>query len=402
MKKLIVLSILIGSVFSCKKVTDPIEPVKPIIVLPETISAPNLYVTQGYSELNNNSAVITSDGNILMIITNENINYLVKLTKSGNEIWKKTYGALVESDSVAVIEQNNAYFILSITKQDYTNKKNDLILIKTDTQGEQIWSKSYGSYYWDDFFALRATADGNLVIAGYVLEEAQVASCFDKDLYLRKVDADGKVLWGRSYGLDGIEFQYRLTENQIGNINLHGLYHCQEYATSEIFEMDGQTGDWLTGYGQGSLNYELESKNVKQSTILLSDGSYMTCGTKMGNGYSQLHIVKTDEYGKVKWEREYGENNRSESGYCLVENSDGSIVICGVSGDSQEESNEVMLLKIGSKGNLIWFKKFGKAFKDYALNLLKDGDDYYITGTNNLSGKNVFMTRIDKNGVFKP
>jgi hypothetical protein len=125
----------------------------------------------------------------------------------------------------------------------------------------------------------------------------------------------------------------------------------------------------------------------------------MTCGKHTVNGYNQLLVVKTDNIGNVIWEKEFGENNLSEEGNSIKQNSDGTFTITGASFDISSGQTNGILLKTDQNGHQLWFKKFGNLSSSRGVNLIKDNNnDNLITGQYN---DLIFITRTDNNGTFK-
>jgi hypothetical protein len=69
-------------------------------------------------------------------------------------------------------------------------------LIKTDSLGDTLWTRTYGGTESDYGRSLSKTSDGGYVIAGYTWSFG--AGRFDA--YLVKTDSLGYVLWDRTYG----------------------------------------------------------------------------------------------------------------------------------------------------------------------------------------------------------
>jgi len=72
----------------------------------------------------------------------------------------------------------------------------DVYLLKTDSWGDTIWTRSYGGRDWDFGRSVQQTSDGGYIIAGYT----DSFGAGSRDVYLLKTDSSGDTLWTRTYG----------------------------------------------------------------------------------------------------------------------------------------------------------------------------------------------------------
>ncbi|MCK4574490.1 MAG: hypothetical protein KAU36_08965, partial [candidate division Zixibacteria bacterium] len=77
-----------------------------------------------------------------------------------------------------------------------TYGNHDALLVKTDTEGNLLWQKTYGGAADDYATDITATSDGNFAMCG----STSSYGAGEEDAWLLKLDADGNVLWERTYG----------------------------------------------------------------------------------------------------------------------------------------------------------------------------------------------------------
>jgi len=75
-------------------------------------------------------------------------------------------------------------------------------LLKTDADGDTLWTRVYGWDLEDYAYSVRQTAEGGYVIVGYTL------SGRDQNIWLLKTDSGGDTLWTRTYGGTAFESGY--------------------------------------------------------------------------------------------------------------------------------------------------------------------------------------------------
>jgi hypothetical protein len=72
----------------------------------------------------------------------------------------------------------------------------DIFLIKTDANGNIIWAKTYGGTDYDYVYSVQQTSDGGYIVAGYTAS----FGAGDWNIFLIKTDAKGNIQWAKTYG----------------------------------------------------------------------------------------------------------------------------------------------------------------------------------------------------------
>jgi len=174
----------------------------------------------------------------------------------------------------------------------FLNDKPDLnaFLAKYDMSGEQIWNRTYGGTLDDVAYAV-CTADG----ATYVAGSTSSYGAGSQDTFLLKYDTDGNQVWNRTWG--GPESE---TVNSLSISMKNELYLCGEASS---FSTDGSAGTpraFINEYdtsgnmimsgiwGGGSRGQSAESVAISDS------GDVYFTGTVFGteDGDSDVFLVK--------------------------------------------------------------------------------------------------------------
>ena len=72
----------------------------------------------------------------------------------------------------------------------------DVYLVKTDSQGRETWSTTFGGSQADGGFSVQETSDGGYIIAGSTMSFGLGSS----DVYLVKTDSQGMETWSTTFG----------------------------------------------------------------------------------------------------------------------------------------------------------------------------------------------------------
>jgi len=122
--------------------------------------------------------------------------YVVKLDKQGKEQWYAAYGGKDDDTAHDLIAVKDGYLFVGTTESFGLNR-DDVYVVKTDKKGKILWQNTYGGNRDDEGYAVTQSPDGGYVIAGRS-ESFSRRNGFD--LYLFKIDTDGKLIWERTYG----------------------------------------------------------------------------------------------------------------------------------------------------------------------------------------------------------
>jgi hypothetical protein len=90
---------------------------------------------------------------------------LARLDKNGNLLWQKKYGGTANDQGLSLVSLPSGGFVLCGNTRSY-GSGGDVLLVKTDANGDTLWSKVYGTAGDDYGKVLELTAGGNYRING--------------------------------------------------------------------------------------------------------------------------------------------------------------------------------------------------------------------------------------------
>jgi Concanavalin A-like lectin/glucanases superfamily len=120
-----------------------------------------------------------------------------------------------------------------------------------------------------------------------------------------------------------------------------------------------------------------------------------------GKGGSDVWVGVTDQTGNLIWDKYFGGKDDDE-GYSIKKTNDGSYIIAGSTKSKSAGGLDAYVLKIDSKGSILWERAFGGTSNDEALavNQTRDGG-YILTGytkSNTAGEKDLWVIKLNSQG----
>jgi hypothetical protein len=122
--------------------------------------------------------------------------FLIKTDANGNLQWFKTYGGAWWEWFFPVQQTSDGGYILAGTTLSFGAGGGDAFLIKTDASGNLQWAKTYGGTVYDIAYSVQQTSDGGYIAVGRTYSFGAGVH----DIILIKTDANGNLQWAKTYG----------------------------------------------------------------------------------------------------------------------------------------------------------------------------------------------------------
>jgi hypothetical protein len=207
--------------------------------------------------------------------------------------------------------------------------------VKTDSNGDSLWSRSFGGEHSDVCLSVQQTNDEGYALIGQTVSFGSG----ENDLWLVKTDANGDSLWSRAFGTEGEESGSAVHQTADGDYILAGNSGQSNY----LLMKTSAQGDSLWSHSYGGDGWD--QCNLVQQTA--DGGYLLGGHTEsFGGGSWDYWIVKTDAYGDSLWSRSFGESS-SEECYAVQQSGDGGFVLAGFRAPSSSQHADFWLVKTG-------------------------------------------------------
>jgi len=292
-------------------------------------------IDAGYSVQQTNDGGYIVAGTIQDSATASAHLFIMKTNSNGDTLWTKSYGSNGNSYGYSVRQTNNNGFIIAGEIDSLGAGGYDALLIKTNSIGDTLWAKTYGGINDDGAESVELTMDGGYIITGYTNSFGAGGS----DVYLIKTDSIGDTLWTKTYGGTGGDFGYSVKQTSDGGYIIAGSFNNGLYYYLIKTNPDGDTL-WTKTYTDNSGFYPQSANSVQQT----NDGGYIIAGASLFQfeGFAQIDLVKTNSTGDTLWTKFYnggiyGPDNS------VQQTTDGGYIIAG--------RYDMLLIKTDANGN---------------------------------------------------
>lgn len=306
--------------------------------------------------------------------------------------FQKTYGDTVGNAGFSIQQTADAGYIIAGYTKGFS--LSDAYLIKTNNNGDTLWTQVFGGANDEEILSVRQTTDNGYILAGSTTS----FGAGNEDVYLIKTNTNGDTLWTRTFGTPNSDYALNVQQTTDNGYIVAGV--TSNFSSSWDFYMvkTNVNGDTLWTKKYGGVNADV-NYSMQQTT----DNGYILTGStsSFGAGGDDVYLIKTNSTGDTLWTKTYG-GSSNEIGYSVRQTTDGGYIVAGLTTSFGVGNEDVYLIKTNSLGDTLWTKTFGGANMDYANSIRQTSDGgFIITGyTESFGGGNgdAYLIKTDVNG----
>jgi hypothetical protein len=319
----------------------------------------------------------------------------INYTQIPDTLWTKIYDISIDLDEGKCVKEtkDGELIITGSSVPDGMNSAIDLVLLKTDNTGNMLWTKTYDRHFIEEGFAIEQTFDDGYVVGGRSLNVTgpNPPSDHDSQIWLLKADSNGDTLWSKTFGDTGHDYCTSLLQTQdsgyvlVGTKNSKLAYppncflDCNNYYSSVTWLLKTDaTGDmlWSKSFINGSYG-----NCIKQT----ADNGFIITGTRVSGNQIDISLIKINSVGDTAWTKIIGTADSLEFGKYIQPVTDGYLITGHIG--PLTGFVDAYLIKTDLSGNVIWKKTYGGFGGDMSdsgnyLEICPAGN-IYVTGIKN-------------------
>lgn len=349
----------------------------------------------------------TTEGGYIVAGYQSSSAYLLKLDANANPMWSKSYDGDGSRSFASVKQTNDGGYIAvgNFTPSGSSNIK--IYLVRTDANGDTLWTKLYGGTLSDQAISVKQTPDGGFILAGSTTSYGTG----NTNAYIIKTDANGNIAWTKTFASPGAvntESCNEIQNTSDGGFILTGTSGYTSNHEILVIKLNS-VGDtlWTRIFYQFYSSINDTSSHVGKSVIQTSDGGYMVLGNLVVGGglleSGQAVMIKLNSAGDITWRNTFffSAGIMSNTNYLnsIRQAPDGGYLFAGsaTQGSGLFTTDDAVLIKTDMNGAILWTKRFASNSYLYDIALTNDGG-FIVAGNTSSWGGGAYLIKTDSIG----
>ncbi|TAH43701.1 MAG: T9SS type A sorting domain-containing protein [Bacteroidetes bacterium] len=295
----------------------------------------------------------------------------------------------------ALTESNDRGYLTAaqiVQSGNLSDPESDILLFKTDEQGQLLWSKRIDHYYSDNPVSILNYTDATIYVTSRVTT-TNISPHYSVSLL--RCDSTGNVLWSKSINGSSNEIASNLIRTSDDQLAISGTSNSFSSGSSFFLSKLDTAGNyfWFRTYFTGPAD-------TCHGLIQTNDGGYLLIGSGGLDGKDVL-LIKTDQNGITQnshsFNLGFGSNKNLDKGIRVLNTSDGGYAIAG---ESQQEGSDLpffFIIKISQNLVIEWHDTYGFQLKNKFASILELTDEGFLLS----GGRENFGTSITRNLLIK-
>jgi outer membrane protein assembly factor BamB len=278
-------------------------------------------------------------GSVTLDRTSKEDYRLIKTDSTGTAIWSRTYGYVGNERPLSAATAHGGHFIVCGGSWNSTYTTRVSWIVYVDTNGDTVWTRKYPDH---NLHGVESTTDGGFIFTGSL----------DDKLVLFRTDQVGNELWTKKYGHLP---SYGYDVMQVAD----GGFIAAGYIDSLSQEAGAVKRAWLLrtdSDGDSLWSRRFHSDNSIDYLFFVDetdDGGFVSVGQRTIPSGRSIFAARTDEEGRPVWTRTFEDEYKAPKS--AVQTKDGDIIVTGQF-KSPNGSYELFLQAIDRNGKAKWLK----------------------------------------------
>ena len=338
-------------------------------------------------------AIPTSDGGFIAVGYTYSFGsgdvdvFLVKTDSGGDTLWTRAYGGASLDYGHSVCETDGGDYIVAGYTMSYGAGGEDAYLLRVDSDGDTVWTRTYGGTDLDDAKGVCFTGDGYIIAAG----QTESFGSGQSDVYILKIDAAGDTVWTRAFGGADSDWAVSVCELADGAYGVSGTTGSFS-TTRDIYLLKVDTGGnlvWGDNYG----SEDQYMGDYGTGAIALADSGIAATGWRTDQFLGdplQTAFLRVYGTGVQQSYRKYSDPYM-EYGSSICETADNGFLLCGADKDASTHRNDLFLVKRIQGSGWVWDQTLGGDGSDWGCSIVEiQPGEYIVAGYTESWGSGAF------------
>lgn len=270
--------------------------------------------------------------------------YVIKTDSLCKMQWSRAIGGYGLQEGYSVTTTFDKGYALTGFTDSYGSGGYKVYLVRLDSSGNMLWQRAYGGNNWDFGYSVKQTSDSGFIICG----QTYSYGAGDGDVYVIKTDKNGDTLWTRAIGGVGCDVGNSVTVRNdslyliVGSTTSFGIADTNVY----FVELNSK-GNVISTKTYGSA-YTSAAYAITPTL----DGGYMIMGSidSIFNGIMGQLLLKTDSAGNYQWMSQITNGKWDDMGKDIVQAVDSTYLSVGTSDGGGYGSSSMHIMQHTSTG----------------------------------------------------
>jgi hypothetical protein len=380
---------------------------------------------------NDFAQAVDSDGNVYVAgetggtlpgLTSAGVSdaFIRKYDADGNQVWTRQFGSSSLDVALGIAADTSGVYVAGRTNGTLPGQtsagESDAFVRKYDANGTEVWTRQFGSASSEEATAVAVDASGVYVAGRTFGTLPGQTSAGESDAFVRKYDVDGNQVWTRQFGTSSVDVASGIAADTSGVYvagrtggTLPGQTSARfDDAFVRKYDADGNEV-WTRQFG--SSNFDLAMGiAVDASGVYVAGETRGALPGQTSSGSGDAFVRKYDASGNEVWTRQFGTSSFDLASGVAVDAS--GVYVAGqtlatLPGQTSAGSSDAFIRKYDTDGLEVWTRQFGSSFHDAANGVAVDFSGVYaagrtdgvLPGQTSAGAADVFVRKYDGNGT---
>lgn len=271
----------------------------------------------------------------------------------------------------------------------------DVVVAKLDPTGKALWAKDFGDASSQLSYGIATDAAGNVLVVGafqgsITFDATPLTSAGGYDIFVAKLDTNGNTLWSKSYGDASDQFAMSVAADATGNLGIAGsLEGTVNFGAGPITSAGGKDA---LAFKLGPTGTLLFAKAYGDALDQLGDGVAFDAagnafvagdmegtvnfgkGPVTANSDGAKFLVKLDPTGNTLWSQGFGDGNVYDwtavavdpAGNATMVGEFWNTITIGSDMLMSKDKYDIFVAGFDPNGQVLWDARYGAASDQFA------------------------------------